>query len=161
MEKAKLILLSGNYEFPCRNCPVMNCSSLIANVLLGWQGLPPTLWACSSPAQDAGKARPPHPMLTTAEDPQLCFWMVSTNHSTLLHPACVLQTPQWAAPTELLLGSVIRGTARKWREEESEQGCVCPLARSWSLQFGWVPLPKAMAPFGGPLLSFSFSSGFS
>ena len=105
----------------------MNCRSFIANGLFQGHGLPPTLWACSSSARDAGKASPPHPSLTPAEEPQLYIRIVSTDcsSSTLLHPPprTVCWRPlsgqhplefHWVLPREALSGH--RGS------EESKAG---------------------------------------
>ena len=137
----------------------MNCSSLVANGFFQWHGFPPTLWACSSSAWDAGKAHSLGLFLFTPclhQKKNLSFmsgWFTLTTNSTLHLP--LLCTVSW----KLLRDGAHRTCIWFYHERHCQEieggrkvrlGYPCPLAHSWSLQFGQVPLPKAMAPVGRP-----------
>lgn len=138
----------------------MNCSSSAANGCFQWHGFPSTLWACSFSAQDVGKAHSLGLLLFTPcshQQKNLSFksgWFTLTPTNSTLHLP-LLCTVSWK-----LLRDTAHGTGTWFHHERHCQemeggrkvrlGYVCPLAHSWSLQFGQVPRPKAMAPVRRP-----------
>lgn len=106
------------------------------------------------PAHSLGSLlrRPGCSLFTATEESQLSFWMVSTDSSdpppsSTLH--CVLKLPRDSVPG---LGWLYRERHCPEIEGGGKMRLVypCPLTYSWSLQFGQVPVPKAMAPTGRP-----------
>lgn len=140
----------------------MNCSSLVANGCFQWHGFLSTLWACSSSAQDAGKAHSLGLFLFTPcshQQKNLSFksgWFTLTPTNSTLHLP-LLCTVSWK-----LLRDSAHGTGTWFHHErhcqEMEGGrkvrlghpCPQPILGLCSFARSLDQRPRLL--LGGPLL---------